>query len=292
MLYDTWQPTLSLGQEALTTPGSTKAQGSYWSELSGIYGIVTTINALAKHHGQSQGSILIMCDSEAALTKCMQPWMSNPLEKQFNIIHAIQVGLHATKIKWTSKHIRGHQNKAELALSDKARWNNAMDHSAKQHWTYIQTSPNQSINSLLGKLWELWINNKKVSTNVKCQLLDQTSRHIAWQYWSNKTHFCGMDIKSIDWQTIQTVVTGMTITQYCWTTKFTTGFCTMGCMMHQCEKHTSAVYPYCGYKQETMAHILQCPARPCSTSNWRPKHLRTMHTFKRFRNQPSSNQRP
>jgi len=163
MIYNMRHPKVSLGQGVITTPGSTTAQGSYWSELVGIYGIVMTINALTKYHGHSQGSILTICDGEAALNKSMKPWTSNPLENHFDIIHAIQVGVRATKIQWTSEHIKGHQTAEALALSDKARWNDVMDKAAKQHWNQIQTSPNPRVDSVLGELWELWINNKKVS---------------------------------------------------------------------------------------------------------------------------------
>jgi len=97
MIYDMRHPKVSLGQGVITTPGSMTAQGSYWSELVGIYGIVMTINALTKYHGHSQGSILTICDGEATLNKSMKPWTSNPLENHFDIIHAIQVGVRATK---------------------------------------------------------------------------------------------------------------------------------------------------------------------------------------------------
>jgi len=133
MIYDTRNPKVALGQGVITTPGSTTAQGSYRRELAGIYGLVTTINILTKYHGQAQGSILIICDGEAALNKSMKPWMSNPLEKHFDIIHMIHIGVRATKLQWKSKHIKGHQTEEALALSDKARWNDTMDKAAKQH---------------------------------------------------------------------------------------------------------------------------------------------------------------
>jgi len=116
------------------TPGSTQAQGSYQSKLAGIYRIVTTVNALSNFHRQEQGSILIVCNGEAALNKSMKLWASNPLNKQFDIIHAIRAGMRKTKLKWSSKHIKGHQDQVALAGCDKAQWNNAMDKVAKNHW--------------------------------------------------------------------------------------------------------------------------------------------------------------
>jgi len=71
MFHDSSNPKTSLGEGALTTPGAICAQGSYRSKLSGIYGIVITINVLAMYYQQPHGSILIVCDGEAVLQKCM-----------------------------------------------------------------------------------------------------------------------------------------------------------------------------------------------------------------------------
>ena len=121
----------------------------------------------SKYYQQTQGSLLIVCDSKAALTKSMKPWASNPLDRQFDIIHAIQAGMRQTKITWSSEHVQGHQNQVALDTNDKARWNNAMDQAAKNHWTKIQTQLDPTMHSLLGEPWELWLNNEKISTEVR-----------------------------------------------------------------------------------------------------------------------------
>ncbi len=131
MFYDHHNPKTSLGEGVITTPGARTAQGSYRSKLAGIYGIITTANVLLSYHQQTQGTILIICDGEATLTTSMKPWASNPLDKQFNIIHAIRRGIRKTKVKWTSKHIKGHQGQVALATCNKAQWNDAMDQVAK-----------------------------------------------------------------------------------------------------------------------------------------------------------------
>jgi len=111
---------------------------------------------------------------------------------------------------------------------------------------------------LLGEPWELWLEKEKVSTAVKIQLLEHTSGLAAKDYWANKMRFHGMEIKSIGWTVIQLVVMAMTIKQCRWTTKFTTGFCMTGKMMHRWGKWTLAACPCCEHKTETTAHILQC----------------------------------
>jgi len=154
--------------------------------LAGIYGIVSTIHMLITFYHQPQGSILIVCDGAAALQKSMQPWTSNPLDKQFNIIRASWNSIRNTKLQWTSKHIKGHQDQVAIALCSKAYWNDVMDQAAKQHWQHIQMSLDPITNSLLSEPWELWLKNEKVSTAIKSLLLKHTSRQVAWDYWANK----------------------------------------------------------------------------------------------------------
>jgi len=91
----------------------------------------------------------------------MKLWTSNPLNKQFDIIHAIRARMCKTKLKWSSKHIKGHQDQAALAGCDKAQWNNAMDKAAKNHWEKIQMDLDPVLHSLLNQPWELWLENKK-----------------------------------------------------------------------------------------------------------------------------------
>jgi len=71
-----------------------------------------------------------------------------------------------------------------------------------------------------------------------------------------------MDIESIDWQTIQMVVTGsVTIKQQRWTTKFTTGFCTTKQMMQGWGQQELVSCPRCNYKTETTGHTVHKPNR-------------------------------
>jgi len=214
MFHDLHDPKMSLGAGVLTKPGATRAQSSYQSELAGIYRVVSTINALTTFYKQPWGSILAVCDGTAALHKSMQPWSSNPLDKQFNIIQAIWAGIQKTKLHWTGEHIKGHQDQVALALCDKACWNDDMDYMAKQHWQHIQMSPDPTIHSLLREPWELWLENEKTSTAVKSRLLEHTSGQAAKAYWTNKMRFHRMDIQSINWIVIQSVVMAMMIKQW------------------------------------------------------------------------------
>jgi len=100
---------------------------------------------------------------------------------------------------------------------------------------------------------------KKISTNLKYHLLDHTPSQAAHAYWTGKARFWGININLVDWDTIEKVISGQTITMCRWTTKFTTGFCTTDCRMVKIKLQQMADCPCCGYPNEDTSHILQCP---------------------------------
>ena len=50
-----------------TTPGNVKDQSAYRSELAGLYGIVTMLEAICKYHAVTAGKAEISCDGIQAL---------------------------------------------------------------------------------------------------------------------------------------------------------------------------------------------------------------------------------
>jgi len=106
----------------------------YQSKLTGIYNIVTIILTISKFYQITQGMVQVICDGESALKHCFKQQTCNPTEKHFDIIHTIWSTMHETSLTWQWEHTQGHQDNAELARSNKACWNAAMDTAAKNIW--------------------------------------------------------------------------------------------------------------------------------------------------------------
>jgi len=130
--------TLGLGK--LITPGYPEDQCSYWSEMSGIYGIASTIRELALYHDLQGGTLTVACDGKSALHQCFKPWNSNLLAKHFDLIQAAQATIKATPIKWAWEHVQGHQDEHDQPLTPTEQHNVDMDREAKAHWTENHTN--------------------------------------------------------------------------------------------------------------------------------------------------------
>jgi len=68
MFYDSQDPSTSIGQGKLTTPGMAESQGSYQCKLAGLYGIAVTTNTICNFHHILHGEILVICDRKWCLT--------------------------------------------------------------------------------------------------------------------------------------------------------------------------------------------------------------------------------
>jgi len=159
-------PKTNIVHGTLTTPGNPDTQGSYWSELAGISGIVTTILIISKFYQITQGTVLVICNGESTLKCCFKQQTCNPIEKHFDIVHAICTIMHKMSLTMQWEHVWGHQDKAKLEKSDKACWNAAMDMAAKNHWEKIQNQHGPTVLIFREEPWRLWLGQDKVSLHT------------------------------------------------------------------------------------------------------------------------------
>jgi len=93
----------------------------------------------------------------------------------------------------------------EHQLTTTKQWNVEMDKVAKEHWTQQQNLNHRNSIRFTGESWHIFLGAKKVSTNLKYQLLE----HIAGQAAKNiglKKWFWDINIKQVNWVMIEKVI--------------------------------------------------------------------------------------
>jgi hypothetical protein len=101
----------------------------------------------------------------------------DPNGQQFDLLSATRAALHASPVKWTFCHVKGHQDEDPEATLD--RWallNIQMDNLAKSYWQEqfpMGLLPDQT-NS--GEYWPVFINGWKVHSSLHTTLYDDIYR--------------------------------------------------------------------------------------------------------------------
>jgi len=133
---------MAISQDTLTTPGTLDTQGSYHTKFASISRIITTISMLSKCYQIQQGMIQVICNGESALKHFFQHWTSNPLDKQFDLIHAIQVYMWITTLKWKmGTHLWTPRCHCTSCIQQ-SPLEQCYGYGSKMHWEHIQIHPN------------------------------------------------------------------------------------------------------------------------------------------------------
>ena len=95
----------------LEVPGQPKDQSAYHSELAGLYGTTVMTTTICNINNITEGSIEVGCDGLSALKQALAHDDDvDPTKQHFDVISAIRQLKASSPIKWTTRHILGHQD--------------------------------------------------------------------------------------------------------------------------------------------------------------------------------------
>jgi hypothetical protein len=241
----------------MITPGTSKIQSAYRSELAGLYGILCTITMLEQRFNH-KASITIGCDGLSALQRVFVPLDcvdTNSLH--YDLITACRsLWLKSSwKVHW--HHVRGHQDdvRPASALTIWERLNVQMDHAAKAFLK--ETMGTESTPFIPGEPWRVVITGEKISSKLKEALRLACTSVEAAKYWEGKKRFGQGSATDVDWEAFGAALKQLPITRQHWISKTTSGFCAVGIMMFRRKEHPSPACPRCN-EVETVEHVWKC----------------------------------
>jgi len=172
---------------ANVTPGHPEDQNPYRSEVGGIAAIVIIVEALTTVYAIQNGSIELGCDCESALTAIFAHEYDTPSQPHHDLIHEIRRKLAASPITWTSRHVRGHQDK-HVQFKHLDMWsqlNVEMDSLAKSYWNETQPTVQPFYpRNTFG--WSLWISDRKMHSWDRTSLYNHAMSHEILAHWSTR----------------------------------------------------------------------------------------------------------
>jgi hypothetical protein len=266
VLEDDTQSIQILGSSAC--PGAPEVQCSHRSELTGLLGIITHVNALCQQHNINQGQITIGCNGKGAIQSSISHIHCTLSYKHFDLISSIQSSIAHSKIKWNFQHIKGHQDDILQyeELTRMEQFNVATDHMAKTELTNMLSNPNWERRRPQNLPYEhvevFWKNQSnssiKISSCLTKTLTTKIQTQAIRQYWKKKSKFSDHNESQIDWITSQKSRKGLPTYRQRWLSKWMTGFCGTGKMLkiYRFQKHSKC--PRCQTDNENTNHVLQC----------------------------------
>ena len=251
-------------------PGNEQAQGSYRSELGGIYGGLSHVALISKHLKIDKGKITLGCDGLGAVniidrkfevTKCNMG--------QFDVIRGINKLRKNSNTKSSLRHVKGHQddNTNYYQLDRWAQMNVLVDTMAKQKLSETlsdETYHQQRTNTFPFDLCPISFcsDNKipldSIQSHLTKAIKTAAGRKRVRRHWRKKGKFTTNNEHNIDWPVVHRSHLALDKNKKKWLSKWMTGFCGVGKMMkiYGLQQHTKC--PKCQQPNETTTHVIQC----------------------------------
>jgi hypothetical protein len=146
-------------------PGGPEHQSSYRSELTGLYVILAITHQLCLYYKIEAGQIEIGCDGLSALQTALESFPSLSTDiPDYDLLGPIFYLRRRSKITWSYRHVKGHQDDQSSDLDLWAQRNIKMDQWAKDH---IQIAKHSSRHfNIPGEPWQLWAKDRKVTKHI------------------------------------------------------------------------------------------------------------------------------
>jgi len=236
-------------------PGDGTDHSSYRSELTGIYVILAITNQLCEYYDIQEGAIEIGCDGLSALQTSFDygPHLSYDISN-YDLIGAIYHMRKMSKVSWTYRHVKGHQDKTSSDLDEWATQNVRMDTLAKQHLSSARRAPRHY--NIAGEPWQLWVEGKKITSRIQERIYSAVHRPESEAYWGRKEGSTE-NIPLVDWPNIGYAMKKVPRARRFFITKHISGMCGVGKFMKRWREWEDDLCPRCGV-QEDAPHVWLC----------------------------------
>ena len=233
-----------------TVQGPSTANSAYRSELSGLLGILTLVDLLCVHDDIQSGGVTIACDGLSALQQAFYEGPAVVTRPDFDLLHTLRHHLHSSQLKWTSRHVSGHQEDfkewAELTWWEKQ--NVRMDHAAKDKMLRPWEAPSQHVSSHEG--WSCWKGSLKKTFYDHDGIYTMLGEQRVRDYWLRRGRLSSEAMDLVDWEVLAKACDAESPGRRRWVTKHVTGVCGVGKFLQRWKSQEHSRCPRCDAANE------------------------------------------
>jgi hypothetical protein len=165
--------------------GGPASQSAYRSKLTGLYAILAVLHQACLYFDVQEGNVQIGCDGLSALQHAFEREPFLPTDfPDYDLLGAIYHLRKISKVTWSHRHVKGHQDDHSTELDQWASLNVQMDAQAKSFLPQASWSPRHY--DIEGEPWQLWIQGSKITKEVQTQLYAAVYSSTSEAYWVSK----------------------------------------------------------------------------------------------------------
>ena len=257
-------------------------------ELTGIYGMLTTLTHLCNHYSLTEGMITLACDNIKALDTLSPTFLPHPRQANFDLVSAVVALRKALPITIIPEHVRGHQDtKSTGTLTRLEILNVRMDQLAKDYWWHVVQHtngfPQAPCKVIEHEGWQLWQGGQKIVQPSAPHIYAATCSRPTQYWWRKEGHVTSEAYADTDWEVTAQTMRKLNTNKRLWVTKTASENCGVGTTLVQWNYQDDATCPRCGHAQETTHHVSTCSGQKAhrlfkhSVRNLNRK-LKQMHT--------------
>jgi hypothetical protein len=224
---------------ANVVPGHSVSQSSFCSELAGIFGQVTMVNAICAVYNITSRAIVSGCDGKVALEQVsLFHEQVDTNVQHFDLISAIRTALRHSPITWTFKHVKGHQDEdVDATLNHWALLNIQMDNLAKAYWLKQCTLPQLMSVPIEGAYWPVFINGMQIHSALRTTMYEEIYCKKMAQHWEQQEHMSQEQSILVNWDDCDQAMKWLKIHHQHWVAKHSEGMCGVGWWMLKWKEH-------------------------------------------------------
>ena len=204
----------------------------------------------------------IGCDCEPALWNVFGNEQVNTSMSGFNLIKTIKAEMQFSTITWSSRHVRGHQDKLKT-FEELDRWERAnveADTRAKDYWEWMQDEepPRWPHSPLSEEGWAMYHEGLPVESKLDEIIHEWAMAKSSTAYWIEKGRLAPATEEEVQWAWLGSAMKGTLKGRQMWATKHFSGWEATGIKMKQRGLRDTDQCPRCT-AQEGHRHVVQCP---------------------------------
>ena len=254
------------------TPGNSKYQNAYRSELSGLAAGIMAVSLLVEKYKIEAGGIKIGCDNDAALDRIINDgWKVTSSTKHFDMLRVASHYLEQCgKIHWIKTKVLGHADEKHFGPRTFMEYLNiGCDQMAKEqmrrvlHQDFHQFDLDMHYTG-----WNVKANTIKQIGDLDKDIYDFIHTKRTQKYWENKDPTSRRRYQEkIDWDAIGGATKELSQKKLIWMVKHVSGHSAVGTVMKRRGVRLRSNCPRCGTPDENTQHVTTCKDRD-ATDLW------------------------